>query len=258
MATSKVRFTQVEVAKALAKTDTDSLVTTLNEISLAGEAVAQDMGYADFVAKLVASNEPQVTAAAISALAGMGSIGAAYVGTIADMLTHRSSGVRVAACQALGKFGEYAEDFTFKLSMLVADDSEACVKAAAIPVLAALGSDVEVIKTALKSSNSEVSGAACEALGLLGDISQNDVTAKLGNASTSLCALKALAAMGQKAYVSCLDDVVQKGLKAEDAARREQAVAIIGNLQEAALLEPTFGKIRDGGGLLYIGRERRG
>jgi len=238
-------FSQIEVAKALASSHQPSLVVTLHEIAQAGEAVAAEMGYADFVAKFVGSNEAEVVAAAIAAMGGMGSIGAAYAGTVAEQLTHRSPAVRVAACQALGSFGEAAGDFTFKLSSLVSDDSEASVKAAAIPVLAALASDVDVIKTALKSSSSEVAGAACEALGWLGEISEEDLTANLADATTSLSALKALSSMGQKAYVSCLNEVVEKGLKNPVAANREQAIAVIGNLQQAALLEPTLGQILD-------------
>jgi hypothetical protein len=40
-------FTQIEVAKALASTDTASLVITLHEIAAAGETAAAEMGYAD-------------------------------------------------------------------------------------------------------------------------------------------------------------------------------------------------------------------
>jgi len=238
-------FTQLEVARALATTDMPSLITTLRGIAAAGEGVAAEMGYADYVAKFVGHQDPEVRAAAIDALGGMGSIGAAYAGTVADQLTHTSCAVRVAACQALGNFGADAENFTFRLSSLVAEDLEARVQAAAIPVLAGLGSNVEVIKTALESDHAEVAGAACEALGALGELSQESVTEKLASAPTSLSALRALSAMGQKAYVSCLDEVVARGLKNQDAAFRAEAITIIGNLAEAAVLDPTCGEIKE-------------
>jgi len=239
-------FTQMEVARALAKTDAPSLIITLHEIALAGEAVAAEMGYADFVAKLLARPEPEIVAAAIAALGGMRSIGAHLAGPIAEhFLQHPNASVRVAACQALGSFGAASQDFTFKLSMVLKDDPEACVKAAVIPVLVGLGADIDAIQAALASASPEVACAACEALGMLGELSEEAVSAKLADAATSLSALKALASMGQKAYVSCLDGVVAKGLKSEDAVCREQAIAIIKNLAEAAVVEPTLARIKE-------------
>lgn len=237
-------FTQLEVAKALASTDTASLVITLHEIAAAGEAAAAEMGYADRVASFARKNQPEVVAAAITALGGMGSIGALYARTIGDQLEHPNASVQVAACKALGNLEEVAEDFTFKLAQKVREAHQAaCVRAAAIM---ALTEDFEQAITAcLDDRDAEVRGAACEKLGRLGTVSEKHVASMLNDRATSLSALKALASLGQKAHVACLNDVVEKGLKSEDAACREQAVAIIGNLQEAALDDPTFGKILD-------------
>jgi HEAT repeat protein len=198
----------------------------------------------DRVASFVRNNQPEVVAAAIAALGGMGYIGAFHARTIGDQLEHPNSSVQVAACKALRNLGEVAEDFTLKLAQKIREAHQApCVRAAAI---AALREDCEqVITGCLDDREAEVRAAACEKLGELGTVSEKHVTTMLQDSATSLSALKALASLGQKAHVSCLNDVVDKGLKSEDPACREQAVIVIGNLQEAALDEPTFGKILD-------------
>jgi HEAT repeat protein len=229
-------FTKLQIARALGSNDTAAVTGALYEIALAGEAIAAEMGYADFVAKMLQSPQPEVVAGAVAALGAMGSIGAQYIGSIAPLLTHPAAAVRASACKALGSFSDAAGDFALKLSAIVADDPEAYVKAAAIPVLASTGMETKVIANALNSSSPVVAGAACEALGLLGELSEEDAKKKLKEPSTCLSALKALESMGSKAYVSCLEDVVTLGLASKDMAYRLPAVEIVGSLAEAAML----------------------
>jgi HEAT repeat protein len=237
-------FTKLQIARALGSNDTAAVTGALYEIALAGEAIAAEMGYADFVAKMLQSPQPEVVAGSVAALGAMGSIGAQYIGSIAPLLTHPAAAVRAAACKALGSFGDAAGDFALKLSAIVADDPEAFVKAAAIPVLASTGMETKVIANALNNSSPVVAEAACEALGLLGELSEEDAKKKLNSSSTCLSALKALASMGSKAYVSCLEDVVTLGLASKDMIYRVPAVDIIGSLAEAALLPPVMEKIQ--------------
>jgi len=236
-------FTKLQIARALGSTDSATVTAALYEVAAAGESAAAEMGYADYVAKFLQKSQMEVVAAAVTALGSMGSIGVQYIGSIAPLLSHPGAAVRAATCKALGSFGNAAEDFAYKLSAIVEEDEDS-VKVAAIPVLASLGLESQVIAKALKSESSVVAGVACEALGLLRSLSEDDARKKLNDSRTCLSALKALVLMEEQAFVSSLEDVVTLGLASKDASYRAQAVQIVGNLAEAAVLPPVMDKIQ--------------
>jgi HEAT repeat protein len=238
-------LTKLQIARALKSSDPAAVTATLQEIAAAGEAVAAELGYVDFVAQMLDKQEAEVVAAAALALGAMGSIGTPYASAIGALLRHPSAEVRAASCKALGAFGDSADDYSDSLRALVADDPEAFVKTAAIPVLAARGfhsATCEVIQKALDNTPA-VAETALEALAALGKLSEETLRKQL-QGSHLLYALRALAVLKQQAFVSCLDEVVSRGLANEDAACRAPAVEIIGNLAEAAVLPNIMDKIQ--------------
>merc|ERR1740117_1212364 len=98
----------------------------------------------------------------------------------------------------------------------------------------------------LDSPSSEVACAACETLGKMGLMAASGgvLVKMLRNPNQRFSALVTLRQMGYQAPVEALGAVIEECLTDADSSLREQAVAIIGNLPEAAMRQPYLGMLK--------------
>lgn len=149
--------------------------------------------------------------------------------------------------QALGAFGGYARAvYTERLGIMASSDEDVHVQMCALQVLGTLRAEdqVSVLERALGSGSSELAGCACVSLALLQSLTEAQLAPKLQDPGTLYPALVAMSSLGKKAPVGCLETVVSKGLTSSDCGTRCVSWEVVGNLAEAAVLEPTLANIK--------------
>jgi HEAT repeat protein len=220
----------------------EKIIKLLDQIATVGEAQASAQGYATIVVKGLTLANPAVVSACIRTLGKFGAAGADYASQIALHLGDDDSAIQIAALEALGNFGDVAREFTPKAAMRVANSDDIAVKVAAITMLGNVGADEETprLNSLLADSNDELACAACDALSKMGMMQTNvDILGKmLRKPSTCYSAVAALMDMGTKAPVELLESVLTEGLGSADGSLRELAVAVVGNLADAAVQDP--------------------
>lgn len=199
---------------------------------------------AEGAAKLLASNKPEVIAEAARTLGSLGDSASKFVDHVAAVLRWQDRSIRLAAVEALARFGKKASRHASKLVKVATDENvqDEELKIAAITALGLVGGDVAQVPkvaTLLTDQSPHVQGAACVALTSLGPHGEDraaDIALKLNDESTRGAAAAAMARLPGGCVEPHVKALLSKGISDADSQTRAAALQALSKITPSRVL----------------------
>mmetsp|Transcript_5074 Transcript_5074/g.18971 ORF Transcript_5074/g.18971 Transcript_5074/m.18971 type:complete len:598 (+) Transcript_5074:102-1895(+) len=237
------QFDRDALLVTLATAGKGRLVVALRQVAAAGEKSGELM-LAEPVSKLMGHQDPEVCAAAVTAIGAMGWAASRFGEDIAEyLLKHPNVTCRIAALDALGKMGPGQSATVRGAVGECLRDQDPLLRQSALRALASMADSqhAEDIKALLTDASPGVRAAAIETLGHLVSISAEveslyppdalaqPLTELLADGRTRRAALTAVRLLGNKAPESCVGAVAD-AVADQDCEIRQAACHALGSL----------------------------
>jgi len=223
----------------------EEILVALRLVSSKAELLGNHQGLAEVVSRHLASNKPEVVAAAAHSLGGLGEVGGRYADHVAAVIRWPNASVRLAAVETLGRFGRAASRHAGKLVKVASDPKlqDDQLKVAAVAALGKVGGDITQVPSVaslLSDKSPYVQGAACLTLTSLGPFAEEhaqSIAEKLHQDETRLAAATALAKLPAGSAKPFVKDVVSKALSDVDPETRQAAVEVLSKAEVHVVAE---------------------